>query len=241
VVYRCHGGRRRAGLRALQRHGDVPVHTVLCIQPRETRGLRIEETWQGTGLWGSRSDTVVFEQAFVPHTALVGKEGRGDAVLAVTDAPTLLGLAAASLGCGEAAVRAAARMLGGRLEPGALPPPVALDLAGAVVALRARRGSRGGCRADGGRRGGRRLRLPARLPAGASLARRPWRSADAANAGGLPVSSGPDAAGLELITARSAADARAMALSQAPITSDALFNKMPSTLAALFFSHVLPV
>jgi len=117
--------------------GDVPVPTVLCIQPRETRGLCIEETWQGTGLRGSRSDTIVFERAFVPHTTLVGEEGRGDALLAATDAPTLLGLAAASLGCGEAAVRAAAHMLGGRLEQGASLPPVALDLAGADVALRA--------------------------------------------------------------------------------------------------------
>ncbi len=114
-----------------------PAPALLWVRPRETPGLQIVPAWNGTGMRGSCSDLVIFDNVFVAQADLLGGEERGGAVLVASDVPTLVGLAAASLGTGEAAVRAGAAALAVRLKQSTAPPAVALELASADMALRA--------------------------------------------------------------------------------------------------------
>jgi len=136
----CTGAVAAAGLLVLATAdaGDEGLTPVLLWIPLdEAAGVRVEPTWNATGMRGSRSDTVVFDNVVAPRTALISGEGQGGSLLAATDAPTLLGLAATSLGSGEAVLRSGWEALRQRLQPSDTPPPVALELAAAALGLQA--------------------------------------------------------------------------------------------------------
>ena len=48
-----------------------PSAGVLALFPTDTPGIRIEHVWDTLGMCGTRSDTIIFENCFVPEDAVL--------------------------------------------------------------------------------------------------------------------------------------------------------------------------
>ena len=80
----------------------------ILVVPRESRGLSFEGEWDGIGMAGNSSVTMVLRDVHVPASHLLGKEAAGAGLVFNVVAPSfLVGLSGVNLGIAQAALDAA--------------------------------------------------------------------------------------------------------------------------------------
>ncbi|MFI9230712.1 acyl-CoA dehydrogenase family protein [Streptomyces rimosus] len=89
-------------LKAVRGEGN---HLASAMIPADTPGVRVEDDWQGLGLRGSGSGSVLFSECVVPDNALMvrGPWGKRDAGMLEGRAVSGMGLNGVALGIAEAA------------------------------------------------------------------------------------------------------------------------------------------
>lgn len=96
----------RYGLHALWADAEGGPKIVHAFMPRDTKGLRIVETWDTMGMRATRSDDIVLEGAFVPdkYIARIVPAGGADAFVLGIFAWALLGFANVYCGVAKRAI-----------------------------------------------------------------------------------------------------------------------------------------